>query len=248
VRLRGIGTERVISHNGTDPAAYKVGGKSSDEDYYPNIYCNRAVWTGSYLNSPANFTTSGSGFINIADRTSRSTDGSIILAIEDKLTLMGTGFEASETVVGTVRYTNMVYVEQRKSVFIMRAGSRITGFNVSYGYSPSSDFSIIRVKYYSSPNNIGRFFMQGGSIDHNKLSSIATAYQDYGGENGCIVTVNATTTNAKQYNMFVKTGGTVSGNVRIQYDDAEIVENDFALVYTSSAVVEGELPMSEFEQ
>jgi hypothetical protein len=202
IRLRGIGTEREISHDGST---------ASQTTAYASISSN-VTWTNMY------------GFINLSTYNSAA---SLTLALEDKVTLKGLGFDATAPAPLSTptmaandpyKYWSMVYISIAH--FIMRAGSRITGYNTTSDYMQSSVIWCNEISLAGVPP---RFQMKGGSIDHNKLAYI----QEYD-DGGTIVVVPQSTMyptggsggsvdnilpNAKA--TFVKTGGTVADNVCI---------------------------------
>jgi hypothetical protein len=81
IRLRGIGAEWEISHDG-NIASTPAGTARTNTCY------NTDLWSGSQMKPSERY-----GLINLYDKGDRPSYGSLTLAIEDKLTLMGTGFD-----------------------------------------------------------------------------------------------------------------------------------------------------------
>jgi hypothetical protein len=192
IRLRGYGEgEKAISHNGI-----------TDND--SNRYYN-----ATYLASP-NYRSDREGIINLFSITNRyDTHGVLALALEDKVTIMGEGYDSTPS---AEEYYRLIEVGRYKCVFIMRAGSRLTGHNRSL--ATSSLYSVVYVVYQEFYNNqfrSGKFMLEGGSIDHNKF-----AWSEYLYTQGSTIVGLTTSNNGDIYaeSMFFWTGGSVGDNVR----------------------------------
>jgi hypothetical protein len=187
IRLRGLGAERVISHDPSD-----------------NTNKGNAV-----------------GLLGVTYAT---------VALEDKVTIMGLGFDVVPPAASRDYIYRCLISTTGTGTFIMRAGSRLTGFNDSvtgYGHS------VVRVEVAA-----GKFLMDGGSIDHNKVAKKASG-TDHGGIVSLSRNMNFI---AESKANFIKTGGTVTLNVRTTTTDPE---EDFAKVVLNGY---GELDVSEYEQ
>jgi hypothetical protein len=181
IRLRGIGVARVISHNDTT---------ANNSNSYLNT--NRTNWS-----SKAN-----PSFINLSDILGYT--GTLTLALEDKVTLKGLGYDANPgTTASAYKYYGMVDVDHTYC-FIMRAGSRITEHNTR---SPSYLRSVINVGYWNNAWK-GKFIMAGGKIDNNKLARSSS--NSIG--NGIIM---VKVIGEQVEGMIVILGGTIADNVII---------------------------------
>jgi hypothetical protein len=150
------------------------------------------------------------GFINIISSTAFTyqNHGFLTLALEDKVTIMGLGYDSIVESISNNKFHNLIYVGMYQCVFIMRAGSRLTGHNTGTS-SASSSYSAVLVTPGAFDYDLyGKFMLEGGSIDHNKF-----AWTEYvQTQHSAIVAVSTGTANYVK--MFVWTGGSVSDNVR----------------------------------
>lgn len=152
------------------------------------------------------------------------------LTLEDKITIKGLGFDATPpSKSADYIYRNLIL----GAVITMRAGSRITGHNASL----SLNYSVLK----------GQFFMEGGSIDHNKVAKAAS-----GTSHGTLLYIQSDGsligyTTLEQHKPFcVKTGGTVTDNVRIDKTN-NTEEVNFIKVYVG-ATDATEADITVFEQ
>jgi hypothetical protein len=206
IRLRGIGEERVITHDGNNPTGNVKTGTLGYAAF--NSQGNIPNWSDIL------------GLLNFY---------SVSVALEDKVTVKGLGWNTTlPSKSGDYIYRTLF--GNGDGVFTMRSGSRVTEFNSNIG-----THVIITLLQYSN----GKFFMEGGSIDHNKVAKGSNS-SSYG---AIVKLVQASLSDAAK-DAFIKTGGVVADNVRITISNS-LEEEDFAKV---SLFGYGEADLSEFER
>jgi hypothetical protein len=167
------------------------------------------------------------GFIVLTDNMTTQSEGTLALALEDKFTLKGLGFNETNlpAKAGDHRYRSFICTSYKYYKIIMRGGSRITDYNTLALVSAKS--SLIAVNNAASvngePEQRPQFIMEGGSIDHNKFAKKT--------EGGGIVFFVTDYLNfaASLY----KTGGRVADNVRVLLNNGSQVEDCNKVIFYS---------------
>jgi hypothetical protein len=140
-RLRGLGQERIISHNGMRAA-------TSPMNPFTYRYSSTAVLQ-TLLNE--------SSLLGVGNSTNLSGAVPVTLSLEDKVTVRG------QTADSSFRKAITVFVNCR---LIMEAGAKITGYDAT-NYSLGGLIYL----YYGNVTSTNHFIMRGGEITGNIIYS-----------------------------------------------------------------------------